>query len=56
MYILHESYEKQISNKTRYLIAINFMEMTKNIQQQYSRFIIYNLSCKIIMNISKQFM
>lgn len=39
----------EVPHKLKYSLAIYCLELTKNIQQQYTRFIIYNKCCKSII-------
>ncbi len=39
----------------KYSIAFHMIEITKNIQQQFSRFVIYRYSCQLLLDISLEF-
>jgi hypothetical protein len=51
IFLLEQSNNQEfgIPLQLKYDLAIHILELTKNIQQQYTRFMIFNRSCKNII-------
>ena len=46
--------DEEVPQKISYSLAIHCLELSKNLQSQFSRFIIYNRACKIILKVSRK--
>ena len=43
-----------VPQRMSYSLAMSSIELSRHIPQQYSRFLLYNRACKIILRLSRQ--
>ena len=51
---LCSSEEAEVPHKLAYALAIHCLELTRHLQQQFSRFLVYARSCQIILRVSRR--